>query len=158
MLAVLSVPVDLRAEVDRALEGFSHEEIPQTEVLGQGMGAVGDPARVRQILRNLLSNAFRHGGEHVQVRIGGDGRVATVSVVDDGPGVSGDEADRIFEPYHRSGADPGQPASLGLGLSISRQLARLMGGDLTYRYEADTAIFQLDLPETETGGSATITG
>lgn len=158
MLAVLSVPVDFRAEVDQTLQGFDREHIPGVVVLGREVVAVGDPARVRQILRNLLSNAFKHGGEHVQVRIGGDGRVATVSVVDDGPGVSVDETDRIFEPYHRSGEDPGQPASLGLGLSISRQLARLMGGDLTYRYEAGTAIFQLDLPETETAGSATITG
>jgi signal transduction histidine kinase len=52
----------------------------------------------------------------------------------------------IFEPYRRAHNAPGLTASMGLGLTISRQLARLMDGDLTYQREADESIFILTLP------------
>ncbi len=146
MLVVLSVPVDLRAQIDQTLEGFNHRRIPEVIVAGPSVTASGDPVRIRQILRNLLSNAFKHGGEHIRVQLGEGGPVVSVAVIDDGPGVPPEESDSIFEPYHRSSDIPGQPASLGLGLSISRQLAHLMGGDVTYRHESDDSTFLLTLP------------
>ncbi len=149
MLAVLSVPVDLRDEIDQTLEGFNHGRVPEVIVAGPSVNAIGDPVRVRQILRNLLSNAFKYGGEHIRVRLGDGDQVVSVAIIDDGPGVPPEESDSIFEPYHRSSDMPGQPATLGLGLSISRQLARLMGGDVTYRYEKGASTFLLTLPTAE---------
>jgi signal transduction histidine kinase len=67
-------------------------------------------------------------------------------VEDNGQGVDSEEQDRIFEPYRRAHDAPGVTASMGLGLSISRQLARLMGGDLTYHREPELSVFTLTMP------------
>jgi signal transduction histidine kinase len=67
-------------------------------------------------------------------------------VRDNGRGIPLDERERIFDPYERAHDAPGLTASMGLGLTISRGLARLMGGDLTYRYEGGESIFELLLP------------
>jgi len=67
-------------------------------------------------------------------------------VADNGTGVSPQDREHIFEPYRRAHDAPGLTASVGLGLTISRQLARLMDGNLTYRREAGESIFALTLP------------
>ena len=54
--------------------------------------------------------------------------------------------ERIFEPYQRAHDRYGQPASVGIGLTISRYLARLMGGDLTYSYVDGWSTFEFTLP------------
>jgi len=108
--------------------------------------ALGDPARVRQILRNLLVNALRYGGERVRISVVEDGPVVRVRVTDDGEGVPPGDEQRIFDAYQRVHDRPEQPGSIGLGLGISRDLARLMGGDLAYcRHHAET-VFELTLP------------
>jgi PAS domain S-box-containing protein len=107
--------------------------------------AWADPLRFRQILRNLLSNAKRYGGPTVRISAVVDGRAALVSVFDDGPGVPAGDEDIIFEPYTRSTRDEALPGSIGLGLPVSRRLARLMGGDLVYRYDGGS-VFEVRLP------------
>jgi signal transduction histidine kinase len=57
-----------------------------------------------------------------------------------------DERERIFEPYASAHGVRAHAGSIGLGLAVSRELARLMGGDLTYRYQDDESIFELTLP------------
>jgi signal transduction histidine kinase len=116
------------------------------EVVGTSCRALADPARVRQIVRNLVSNAIRYGGDHVLVSLSSDAGSARVAVCDDGPGVPPDQADRIFEPYHRSHITNGLTAPVGLGLTVSRKLARLMDGDLVYRRERGSSVFELTLP------------
>ena len=55
-------------------------------------------------------------------------------VSDDGPGVRGIDVEHIFDPYYRSQSpSDSRPDSVGLGLAVARQLARMMGGDLVYR-------------------------
>jgi len=56
---------------------------------------------------------------------------------------SADRAGAIFEPYERGERKPTQPDSIGLGLSVARDLARLMGGDLVYERRDDTTYFSL---------------
>lgn len=108
--------------------------------------ATCDPVRLRQILRNLLTNAERYGGPEVVITIDVvDARVC-VMVADDGPGLPRAEWDRIFDAYHRAHDTPGRPGSVGIGLSISRQLAELMGGELSYRHEDGKSVFRLCLP------------
>lgn len=107
--------------------------------------AVGDPARVRQIVRNLLTNAERYGGSVVTIHIAKDDDRVVVAVADDGPGLPRHEWDKIFQPYHRGHQTPGRPGSVGIGLAISRQLAELMGGTLTYTGEQQRSVFILTL-------------
>jgi signal transduction histidine kinase len=73
-----------------------------------------------------------------------------VRVRDDGPGVPAGLRERIFDPYESAHDPAGQPGSVGLGLTVSRKLARLMGGDLTYCYEEATSVFELRLPAAPT--------
>jgi signal transduction histidine kinase len=97
-----------------------------------------DRGRLREILLNLLSNAvkFTPSGGAVEVRLTvepglapGVGANAVIAVRDSGPGIALEDQERIFEKFVRI-AGPGTPGT-GLGLPISRELARLHGGDLT---------------------------
>jgi signal transduction histidine kinase len=139
------VPVNLRAQLAQVLEASREALADQIEIVGEPVTALGDPGRVRQIIRNLLTNAVRYGGDHIEVRMHTDRSIAYIQVCDDGPGVPEQDRETIFEPYHRSHTTPGQPGSVGLGLTVSRALARLMGGDLTYHYEDRGSIFEVAL-------------
>ncbi len=108
--------------------------------------ATGDPLRVRQILRNLLTNAARYGGERVTVEAGAAAGAAWIAVSDNGDGVPDTDAERIFDSYERSANAVQQPKSVGLGLSVSRKLARLMGGDIVYSRQDGWTRFELKLP------------
>ena len=103
--------------------------------------ARGDALRIRQVIRNLMRNAERHGGQSRALRtVTMDGMVA-VQMRDDGPGVTPEVLERLFEPFSHGS----KSGSLGLGLAVSRKLARAMGGDLSYRREGDTTVFELEL-------------
>ena len=93
-----------------------------------------DPARLRQILRNLMENALKYGGN--EVYISGDERregTYTVIVADNGSGVAEADRQRIFEHFEQlSKGDARLEQGVGLGLPIARKLATAMGGDLWY--------------------------
>lgn len=144
-LDVTSVPVNLRAQTAQVLEVFEHDRVAHIEMVGHSVRAIGDPDRVRQIVRNLISNALRYGGDIIRVEVIGDDTSAKVLVCDNGPPIPDEDRERIFQPYQRAHNAPGVTDSLGLGLAISRQLAQLMGGDLTYRHEDEESIFELAL-------------
>jgi signal transduction histidine kinase len=106
----------------------------------------GDPVRVRQIIRNLLSNAKRYGGPNICVETSThDGR-GTVVVSDDGAGIPPEMIEAVFAPFSRAHASPDDVDPVGLGLSVSRHLARLMGGDLEYARCDGWTSFTLLLP------------
>ncbi|MBN9000139.1 MAG: response regulator, partial [Rhizobiales bacterium] len=92
-----------------------------------------DEKRLRQILVNLLSNAIKFTETGiVTLRIGYRSQIATLSVEDTGPGIPAEDIDRIFEPFERgSGAAVKTAPGTGLGLTITKMLAQLMGGDLS---------------------------
>lgn len=144
-IKVLSERVDLRTEVQAATHALSGRadgiRLPEATAVARG-----DRLRVRQILRNLLANAVRHGGPTVTVEIVPNGHTVNVRVSDDGPGIPPGDRQRLFEPYFHGQGVSGQPASIGLGLTVSRQLARLMGGDLVYQDAATGSTFRLTLP------------
>lgn len=108
--------------------------------------ATGEFRRVLQILLNLITNAIRYGPEHSTVHIGtgGDAHTAWIAVSDQGKGLTPDQASRVFDKFERLGRT-GDGGS-GLGLYISRRLARAMGGDLVVSDESDGARFVLSLP------------
>lgn len=108
--------------------------------------ALADPIRLQQIVRNLVTNAERHGGRLVSISAEtSDGHI-TLCVSDDGLGVTDTDSERIFEPYQRAYEAVTLPGSIGLGLFVSRVLARMMGGDLRYRRTNDLTVFELSLP------------
>ena len=116
--------------------------------------AYADPVRLRQIIRNLITNGQRHGGRHIRVRTWRDGDTAVLEVSDDGEGIPLERRERVFDAYEASAAESGLTASIGLGLTVSRQLARLMDGDVTYRHEPRPT-FRLELPvRTRSGARA----
>jgi signal transduction histidine kinase len=108
--------------------------------------AWADPIRLRQVLQNLLKNAYRHGGEKIDVRIESGGNTVRIEVADDGPGIPADLQSRIFEPYQHGPVENSNPASIGLGLTVARSLVHLMGGGLSYRYRWRESTFVIELP------------
>ncbi|HEY5649946.1 MAG TPA: ATP-binding protein [Acidimicrobiia bacterium] len=110
--------------------------------------AVADPDRVTQIVTNLVGNALTYtpGGGSVTVSIRRDTSSAQISVIDTGLGVDADDAELIFERFHR--VDRSAPGGMGVGLSIARSLARLHGGDVTLESDGvgRGSTFTLTLP------------
>ncbi len=90
-----------------------------------------DPHRLEQILVNLLANAIRHtpAGSNVTVRVEPDGPEVVFRILDEGPGVPPEEVERIFDVYQTKAGEEGKGS--GLGLPLSRRLARLLGGELS---------------------------
>ena len=143
-LTVRAVGTNLRAQTSQVLESWYGSS--PIEIDGEAPRAMADPARVRQILRNLISNAHRYGGSRIRVVLGGNDDVADVQVRDDGKGIPSELQERVFGAFYRVPSREVHPSSIGLGLAVSRDLARLMGGDLTYRREAGESVFDLELP------------
>ncbi|EIZ80282.1 two-component signal transduction histidine kinase [Novosphingobium sp. Rr 2-17] len=109
--------------------------------------ALAEFRRVLQIALNLISNAIRYGPAHsrIEIRVEDRGEVARLIVADQGSGLSANEQARVFNKFERLGRS-GDGGS-GLGLYISRSLARAMGGDLTVESApGQGARFMLDLP------------
>jgi len=140
-IAVETTTVSLEAELAKALDGLG---IVVDETSAIIPDVVADASRVRQILRNLLTNAVRYGGPKRRIVAGSESGSVWLEVRDNGQGVSGDEASEIFKPY--STAHSGVSGSVGLGLAVARQLAELMGGSLSYRRDIDETVFRLELP------------
>lgn len=108
-----------------------------------------DPVRTRQILSNLISNALKYtvrGRVEVRLRLQGDGQMR-FEVADTGPGLTRDELELAYAPFTRIDRTSAGATGAGVGLSLSRRLATLMGGEIS----AESALgvgscFWLDLP------------
>jgi two-component system cell cycle sensor histidine kinase PleC len=101
-----------------------------------GIVIEADPDRTRQILVNLLNNSvkFTETGGSVGITVlAAPGEYVDITVWDTGVGIPADQQVRIFESFHQAGAGlmSSPRDGTGLGLTISRQLARMMGGDVT---------------------------
>jgi signal transduction histidine kinase len=108
-----------------------------------------DTERVEQILINLLGNAikFTPDGGSVTMHCGMRGAMGFVDVTDSGIGIAPEKLSLIFDPFVQVDANRGKRDGVGLGLAISRKLARAMGGDVTVRsVEGQGSTFSLLLP------------
>lgn len=154
-LTVSSDPIELAAEAARVaqenttLYGREVELVPP----GQPVVCAGDLVRVRQIIRNLISNARRYGGDEMRVITGEADGIAFFRVSDSGTPIPEQERERIFDAYQRAESRRAHSESVGLGLTISRHLARLMGGDLAYRHVDGWSVFELTLPTESTSAA-----
>lgn len=122
--------------------------------LGERLPAIAEYRRVLQILLNLIGNAINYSPEASQiwVRLEDDGPRARVIVADQGPGLSLEQQQRVFEKFERLGRSDEHGS--GLGLYISRKLARKMGGDLTIdSAPGQGARFILDVPAAPAGSA-----
>jgi signal transduction histidine kinase len=113
-----------------------------------------DPAAVEQILFNLVDNAAKYGPSRTAPRIELDacevGRRVALRVRDHGPGIAATEQAVIFEPFAKAAAETsGTKPGVGLGLALSRRLARQLGGDLTVENAGPGARFVLTLPRVQ---------
>jgi signal transduction histidine kinase len=101
--------------------------------LPMGIRMHADPKRVQQVVRNLLENARKYGGDQVLVEGFAHGEQYVLVVSDNGPGVPDDSTNQIFEHFEQiSKGDSRSSSGIGLGLPIARRLARAMGGDVWY--------------------------
>lgn len=105
-----------------------------------------DRMRFRQVVRNLVSNAQKHGGPRIaigtQIRAGG----LVLAVIDNGPGVPAEIEGRLFERFVHDGRRALLTGSVGLGLAIARTLTQAMGGTLNYERIEGHTVFSLTLP------------
>jgi PAS domain S-box-containing protein len=137
--------LDMRHEVDRVISALPGVSGSVGNAVDEATMAEGDEMRVRQVIRNLVSNSIRHGGTRVWVESQIDGAEILIHVCDDGAGVDDSIKDAMFQPYVSRPNDGARPESVGLGLTVSRQLARMMGGDVEYAYTGHSR-FTLRLP------------
>ena len=141
-VAVHNQEVALLTMVEQVLESTGVD----ATIRGEPGNALADPQRVRQILRNLLTNAQRYGGPKVRIDFAEGAGWTEVSVADNGAGIPLDKRQSIFESYESAHAPTSDVQSVGLGLYIARNLARAMGGDLEYAYDGSWSHFRLRLP------------
>jgi PAS domain S-box-containing protein len=139
------VALELWEQVDSVLRGRRIGKVVDLQRNGE-VKVFADPIRVRQVIRNLLTNADRYGGERIMVRVRSADDMWILDACDDGPGVPESHRAFIFEPYQRAHQVEGRTDSVGLGLTVSRHLARLMDGELTYSRTGEWSVFSLALP------------
>ena len=141
--------VDLAAEVRELAPALS------TMLATAGFGltlnlqpgsVMGDPGRLRQAIIALVENARRHADPCVlQIETYFTDTTASVSVIDEGPGLRAGFEERAFDPFAR---DSRNMHGTGLGLAVVRAIARAHGGDAAYARSRTQSIFRLNLPRT----------
>lgn len=107
-----------------------------------------DAAQLERAFANVLENSLRHSNGHpVLVRGGGSHDRLRVRIVDRGPGVPAAQLDRVFEPFHRSGAEETGHRGSGLGLAIARGFVEANGGRIWVEsLPCQTTTFVVELP------------
>jgi PAS domain S-box-containing protein len=141
------------AELARATVGAMRAQLPESvaidiEVAPDLGAAAGAPDRIQQVLVNLLDNAAKYAGGPVTVRVEAADGFVRLTVADSGPGLTPAEQERVFEKFYRAGPQLTRTSGgTGLGLYISRELVRRMGGRLNVRSKpGEGTTFVLELP------------
>jgi PAS domain S-box-containing protein len=130
-LVLRKEPLELRQFAAAALEDYRELAGPGVAlgVEGVEVHVDADPARLKQMIENLLDNAIKYGGKHIVMTIEVRERLARLAVRDDGQGISPELQESLFKPFVQ-GAQPAdrEQHGLGLGLALVQRLASLHGG------------------------------
>jgi signal transduction histidine kinase len=137
--------VDIADELNSVMAIMKHTGAT-VDVLIADTECWGDPVRVRQILRNLLSNAQRYGGDKVRFTARREGAMLEMVVADNGPGVPPEMEPRLFTRFVHGGNEALMTGSVGLGLSVVGSLVDAMGGIVAYENRNGWARFIVGLP------------
>jgi signal transduction histidine kinase len=147
-LHVAAENVNVRRAADEIMLALAHMARGNDVVINidPAHTAVGDGARIRQVIRNLVTNAIKYGGTRIEITSELCGDTLHLSVVDDGDGIPSALRYQLFNDYAQ-GANADESTGYGLGLGISRRLAHLMDGELVYEdAQPSGAHFTLALP------------
>ena len=140
-------PIDLYVcdIVKVLMQQLPSELVDKIEVeVSETLPATADWKRTKQILRNLLTNAHKYGGDRIRLSGVRHRDSVSVAVSDNGHGVDAELEERIFLAFQRG--DHNSSDSVGLGLNIARELAQRMGGSLEYERSNGWTAFTLTLP------------
>jgi two-component system OmpR family sensor kinase len=145
-------PVDLAAVVDAAVDAAraADPERPIELEPHSPLVILGSESRLRQVVDNLLTNARVHtpAATPIHVRVAAEGERVVLEVADEGPGVPAEEAERIFERFHRIDRSRARShGGVGLGLAIVRSVVEAHRGAVRYRPRpGGGSIFGVSLP------------
>ncbi|MBE0469828.1 MAG: PAS domain S-box protein [Methyloprofundus sp.] len=100
----------------------------------EALSVIGDRVRLKQVILNLLSNAVKYNNEagQVEVVVKSDGNLIKISILDTGVGIAEDKREKLFQPFNRLGYEGSAVEGTGIGLSITKNLMELMGGNIEY--------------------------
>ena len=147
-LTINLVDASIQNEVDEVVR-FVELMRTEVEVFCQDAMVVIDPERFRQVLRNLLVNARKHGGSKIKVRGVVKDSKYICTVIDDGAGVPTHVQERLFSRFVHTGEAPVIMGSVGLGLAIVQELCRLMDCEVSYRRVRGETWFSVTMPLAE---------
>jgi signal transduction histidine kinase len=119
-----------------------------TRHIDEGLVVAVDASALRQIVLNLLDNALKYGpaGQTITVTSRCEGGAAHISIEDQGPGVSLDDAARIWKPFYRVAGHTESTGGTGIGLAIVKQLVELHHGRVRVERGEEGARFIIELP------------
>jgi len=120
-----------------------------TAVAGDAMRVQADPAKLHDVLRNLVENAVNYSPDAATIELAAirDNGAVRISVSDSGPGIPPEDLSRVFERFYRVDKSRSRPGGTGLGLAIVKHLVELHGGEATAENRAEGgARFVITLP------------
>jgi protein-histidine pros-kinase len=139
--------VDLAHTMKRVVEGAPAPTGRTVSIeIDDGIAVTADPVQLERVLTNLLTNAYRYGGDHVHVLATRSADDVVIDFADNGEGVPVDLVDTVFDPFVR-GRTAGEVGGSGVGLALCRRIVEAFGGSIWYDETASGAHFKFRLRE-----------
>ena len=138
-----AVTADLAPTIEDKNQRVTMDVIPEARHVD------GDPAKLHDIIRNLVENAVNYSPEGAEVRLGAaqHNGTYTITVADSGPGIPSEDLTRVFERFYRVDKSRSRPGGTGLGLAIVKHLVELHGGEAIAENRPEGgAVFTIKLP------------
>lgn len=156
-MQVLLEPVVARALIQEAIDAFAPQALQKGQQLdlegSAGLCLMADPLLLREVIDNLVSNALKYSplGARIDIRVRENHPRVRIEVIDQGPGLSEEDRQRLFQRFARLSARPtGGETSVGLGLSIAKKIVEAMGGCIGADGTPNRgATFWLELPKAD---------
>jgi two-component system, OmpR family, phosphate regulon sensor histidine kinase PhoR len=138
-----AVTADLAPTIEDKGQRITMDVVPEARHVD------GDPAKLHDIIRNLVENAVNYSPEGAEVRLGAaqQNGTYTITVADSGPGIPNEDLTRVFERFYRVDKSRSRPGGTGLGLAIVKHLVELHGGEAVAENRPEGgAVFTIKLP------------